>query len=111
MGRSLLLMSLGDGQAQGNRREGQVMPEAGRFTNTRGDSVSVDTDESYIVWTHGDTRMVVDKTSGGYHTVDFASKAERDRAVRAIAADHGVYDRDDPDTQINPAAPNYKRRR
>lgn len=78
------------------------MPTAGRFTNTAGEIVSVDTGESYIVYTHGDTRMVVDKTNDGYHTVDFASKQERDQAVRAIAADHGVFDRDDPNVRINP---------
>jgi len=84
------------------------MPDA-RFRNSDGDDVTVSKDESYILWTHGDTRMVVDKTTGGYHTVDFASQADRDKALRAISGDHPVYNRDDPDVQMNPAAPNYKR--
>ena len=86
------------------------MPDA-QFRNTEGQVFTVSKDESYILWTHGDTRLVVDKTTGGYHTVDFDSKAERDRYLRAIKGDHPVYDRDNPDVQTNPAAPNYKRGR
>jgi hypothetical protein len=75
------------------------MPDA-RFTNTEGQQFTVDKRESYILYIHGDNRMVVDKTTGGYHQVDFANKADRDRAVRAIRGDHPVYDRADPNTPI-----------
>jgi hypothetical protein len=82
-----------------------------RFTNTDGQDFSVHGEEQYILWVHGDTRMVVDKFPSGYHTVDFSSREARDQAVRDIAGDHPVYDRDDSDVQINPAAPSYKRSR
>jgi len=87
-----------------------MTPDA-QFTNSDGQVFTVSKNESYILWAHGDTSMVVDKTTGGYHTVHFGSKAERDRALMHIRGDHPVYDRDDPDVQMNPAAPNYKRGR
>ena len=87
------------------------MSETRRFRNIDGRDVSVNKNESYILWAHGDTRMVVDKTTGGYHTVDFPNREARDQAIRDIAGDHPVYDRDAPDVQINPAASNYNRRR
>ncbi|TDO31620.1 hypothetical protein C8E87_7046 [Paractinoplanes brasiliensis] len=87
-----------------------MTPDA-EFTNSEGRTFTVSKNESYIIYTHGETGMVVDKTEGGYHTVDFDSEAERDRALRHIRGDHPVYDRDDPDVQLNPAAPNYRRGR
>jgi len=55
--------------------------------------------------------MVVDKGLNGNQTVDFSSREARDQALRDIAGDHPVYDRDDPNVQISPAAAGYKRRR
>jgi hypothetical protein len=75
------------------------MPDA-QFTNTEGQEFTVSKDEKYIIYIQGDTRMIVDKDSGGNGDVRFASRAERDRAVRTIRGDHPVYDRDDPNTRI-----------
>ena len=75
------------------------MPDA-KFTNSEGQEFTVSKDESYILYVQGDTRLIVDQTSGGNGTVDFARKADRDRALRATRGDHPVYDRYNPDTPI-----------
>jgi hypothetical protein len=71
-----------------------------RFTNSEGQEFTVSKDESYIIYVQGDTRLIVDKTSGGNGAVDFPSKAARDRALQVIRGDHPVYDRYNPDTPL-----------
>lgn len=75
------------------------------YTDKDGNDVAVGASESYILYTHGDTRLDIDKTSGGYHVVHFNSEAERDRALSQLARDHAVWN--DDDIQINRNASRY----